>query len=164
MKLALLFWTAAALSGQINTYIPQYCSTTGDVTLSAAGTTFTIQIASTATKSVVLQSALVTTSVASSFTQAVNGTNATSTAGTITQTPTSAPTITTSATSWTASNVGAGTAIGGKVSTPAGIGLPVNLTNYGYNVVLKPVANSNYSIIIASMTGTANITVCWREQ
>jgi hypothetical protein len=145
--------------------IPQYCSTSGDVTLSGAGTTFTIQMPAGSGKSAVLMAAIVTTSVASSFTQAANGTNATTTAGTVTQSPTTAPTVTGKAVSFTASNVGAGTAIAGKIVTPAASGLVIDLTNgNNYNLVLKPVANSNYSIVIASMTGTANATVCWREQ
>lgn len=162
---ALCALSAALLAQPSTPPALQYCSTTGDVTLSTAATTFTIQVPATASRSAVLMSALVTTSVASSFTQAVNGTNATTTAGTVTQTPTGAQSITNQALSFTASNVGAGTQIGGKVTTYAGgPGVSIDLTNSGNNVVLRTIANSNYSIAIASMTGTANVTVCWREQ
>jgi hypothetical protein len=169
--LILALWAVSAFAqANPSTNVPQYCSTSGDVSLTGAGTTFTVQIGASGglpaiTKSVVLQYALVTTSVAGAFTQTVNGTNATATAGTITQTPTGAPTIASQATAWTASNVGAGTPIAGKITTFAGgPGITVDLTNNGYNVILKPVTNSNYSIVIASMTGTANVTVCWHEQ
>lgn len=138
----------------------QYCSTSGDF---AAPATFTIQMPATAGKSAILMGAVVTTSTASTFTQAANGTNATTTAGTVTQSPTAFATLANKALSFTASNVGAGTAVGGKISTSAGVSTVIDLTNGGnYNLVLKPITNSNYSITPAG--GTANVTVCWREQ
>lgn len=166
MKTALLLLgIACGLFGQnsVNPFpAAQYCSTSGDF---AAPGTFTIQMPSTAGKSAILMSALVTTSAAGTFTQASNGTNATTTAGTVTQSPTAFATLTAKAVSFTASNVGAGTAIGGKITTYAGgPGVGIDLTNgNNYNLVLKPITNSNYSIVVAS-GGTANVTVCWREQ
>lgn len=144
---------------------PLYCSTSGDVSLSASSTTFTIQVPAAAVRAAYLMSALVTTDTAGSFTQAANGTAATTTAGTVTQTPSSIATTANQARSFTASNVGAGTALGGKITTSAGgPGTSIDLTNAGNYVVLKPGAASNYSITIGTMTGTANITVCWKEK
>jgi hypothetical protein len=155
-------FTAEAVAAQVQPPPSRYCSTTGDVSLSAAATTFTVQQSAGSPRAIYLESALVTTSVAGSFTQSVNGTAATSTAGTVTQIPGGQAALTSIARSWTASNVGAGTAIAGKITTFAGgPGLTIDLSE----VVLKNTGTaSNYSITIGSMTGTANITVCWREQ
>lgn len=157
---------AIPLTAQPPSFSPRYCATSGAVVLAGAGTTFTVQQPATSVKTIVLDSALVYTSVASSFTQSVNGTAASATAGTVAQIPGNTPTITATATAWTASNVGAGTSIAGTFYTYAGgPGVSLDLTNGGYNLTLKPTGTaSNYSITIASMTGTAQITMCWREQ
>jgi hypothetical protein len=65
--------------------VRRYSSTTGDVSLSGAGTKFTIQQPATNANMVQLEAAVVYCSVACDFTMAQNGTAATTTAGTVTE-------------------------------------------------------------------------------
>ncbi len=154
----LLFLAALAASAafaQVNHYV----SSTGDVSLSTAATAATIQQPAANGKNVALEAATVYCSAACSVTHSVNGTAASATAGT----PVSQPGNTGAAaraTFWTASNAGSGTTLrvdhvpaGGTFSYafPDGFRLPAGA------------ATSNYTISIASMTGTVNITFTHAE-
>jgi hypothetical protein len=134
----------------------RYSATTGDVSLSSAGTTLTLQQPSTAGagRQITLESATVYCSVACSITQAMNGAAATSTAGTLTPiSPAMKPAY---SSVFTASNVGAGTAIGGIIHLGAGQTIVLDLSQITIGAGL---ANANYSISIGSLTGTVNITL-----
>lgn len=137
----------------------RYSATTGDVSLTAAGTALTIQQPAANARQVKFESAIVYCSVACNITQAQNGAAATATAGTATAlTPTLEGA---QATVWTASNVGAGTAIGPLLHINPGPNTQVidlsklSMGNTG--------ANTNYTVSISSITGTANITIVWSE-
>lgn len=143
----------------------RYSATTNDVSLSASATTLTIQKAAAITgasgKPITLESFTIYCSVACSVTQAYNGAAATATAATATPIPPNTQTPAT-ATAWSASNVGGGggTAVGGITHVPAGgtVTIPVPL------VVLNGNGSAaNYSATVASITGTANLTVIWSE-
>ena len=139
----------------------RWFATTGDVSLSGAGTTATIQQPATNGQQVQIETIVVYCSVACNITQAANGAAATSTAGTIQGILPNLWTAPT-ATFWTASNVGSGTAQGGIyhltsagsvvfcLNQACGNTQSVNLGAGG--------TNSNYSVTISSITGTANIT------
>ena len=139
----------------------RYSATTGDVTLSAAGTKFTIQQPATGAKQVRLEAATVYCSVACDLTQSQNGAAATSTAGTASPVlPIGRAAL---ATVWTASNVGAGTPAGGILHLQGGVGTErtlelssITMGNTG--------TGTNYTFVISSITGTANITLYWSEQ
>jgi len=152
--LALLAFTASAQQTP-----NAYSATTGNVTLSGAGTKFTIQQPATNAKQVSLVAAVVQCSVACDVTQSQNGTAATATAGTVNALLPIGPAAI--ATVWTASNVGAGTPAGGILSLAAGEHQTLDLT-------LMHMGNTgtgtNYTIAISSITGTANITLYWSEQ
>jgi hypothetical protein len=149
----------------------RYSATTGDVSLSGAGTTLTIQrpAAGANAPQVVLESATVYCSVACTFSQAYNGTAPTGTLGTATPIP---PNTVQPATAqiYTASNVGAGTAVGGVLRVPAGTDrtiiftAPTCASQPCPGMVLGGAVTPNYSITISSITGTANILLIWREQ
>lgn len=155
-RLLLLLALALPLAGQINSF----SATTGDVVLAGAGTAFTIQQPATNGKQVQLIAAVVYCSVACSATQSQNGTAATATAGTITGTL-PLPTTPSSATVWTASNVGGGTAVGPIYHLAAT--QTITLTLAGMTMGNTGTA-TNYSITISSITGTANIAVFWSER
>lgn len=155
-KLLFVLVLALPLAAQINSY----SATSGDVVLSGAATAFTIQQPAANGKQVQLTAAVIYCSVACSATQAQNGAAATATAGTITGT---LPLSTTpaSATVWTGSNVGTGTGIGPIYHLAAG--QTITLTLAGMTMGNTGTA-TNYTITIASMTGTANIAVFWSER
>jgi len=145
---------ALALGLQAQNAPTYFTATTGDVSLSSAGTTATIQAAATNPEQTQLLQALVYCSVACSITQAQNGAAATATAGTITAIiPTQ--NIPFNTTFWTASNVGSGTAIGGIVHLTAAGSVLLDLTNVKLGA---GGTSNNYSITIGAITGTANIT------
>jgi hypothetical protein len=163
-RLILLSLLIAPVFGQ---GIVRWAATTGDMTLSAA-TTVTIQQPASSTQNINLDEAVVYCSVACTVTQAANGTAATSTAGTVTPIlPTPLATVV-PVTFWTTSNVGTGTAQGGAVHIPAGSTVTFCLSAFcgaTADVDLLPRSTgSNYSISIASMSGTANITVYGRAR
>jgi len=138
----------------------RYSATTGDVSLAASGTSLTIQQPASGAKLVRLESAVVYCSVACNITQSANGTAATATAGTaVSIPPYVAPA---SATVWTASNVGAGSAIGGIVHvTTAPNTVVLDLSQV---VMGSSGTGNNYTVAISSITGTANITFFWSER
>lgn len=137
----------------------RYSATTGDVSLSSAATTLTIQQPAANAKQVTLEAAVVYCSAACSLTQSQNGAAATATAGTVTGLLPFGPPAT--ATVWTGSNVGSGTAAGGIIHLAAGQSLTLDLSliklgNTG--------SGTNYSLAIASVTATVNLTLVWREK
>jgi hypothetical protein len=137
---------------------PRYSATTGDVSLTAAGTTLTLQQTATPTKQFQLETATVYCSVACIVTQSQNGTAATTTAGTLVPI---APTYkATGVTAFTASNVGAGTAVGGSLHLAAGQTVVLDLSQ----IVIGSSPNANYSVSVSTITGTANITVIETER
>ena len=148
----------SSLYAQVN----RFSATTGDVSLSGAGTALTIQQPATNGKTVVFETAVVYCSVTCTVTQSQNGTAATATAGTavpILPTPT---TTQASATVWTASNAGTGTSVGGALhiaSAPGTVVLDLSKVVMGNGGT-----GTNYTITVGSITGTANITVYWSEK
>lgn len=140
----------------------RYTATTGDVSLSAAGTKFTIQQPATSGRLVKLETAVVYCSVACDVTQTHSGAAATATAGTTSQLPPSSPSYPAASTVWTASNVGAGTAASGISHMTAGQSVVFDLSK----ITLGPGAGtaSNYTIVVSTITGTANITLYWGEK
>jgi len=138
-----------------------YTATTGDVTLSGAGTSLTIQQPATNAKQVQLIAVLVYCSVACNATQAQNGTAATATAGTASDLLPLGPAA--QATIWTASNVGAGTTVGGTLHLAGGAGTERTL-DLSQVAMGNTGTGTNYTITVSSITGTANITLLWSEK
>lgn len=137
----------------------RYSATTGDVSLSSAGTKFTIQQPATNANSVQLEAATAYCSVACDLTMAQNGTAASTTAGTVNLLlPFGVPAL---ATVWTASNVGSGTAAGGILHLAATEKITIDLSKISMG---NTGTATNYTFVISSITGTANITVFWSEK
>lgn len=155
-RLFSLLLIAGTLSAQ--TASVRWSGTTGDVTTTSS--TVTIQQPTSAARSVALESVVVYCANACNITQAQNGTAATSTAGTLrTLTNTSGSAVTKF---WTASNVGAGTAIAGIFHLSAGSTVVLDLTKLSL-----PKSNSgavNYSVTAAGSSGVINITIYGSEQ
>lgn len=145
-------------------------ASTGDVSLTAAATTATVQKASINNVLVTLDKAEVYCSVACSVTQAANGTAATTTAGTISPVLPDNPISTLPFQFYTASNVGSGTDQGGIIHVPAGSTYVICLSKSCGNAsdvklgTTEGGAGVNYSFTVSSITGTANITVFGRVQ
>jgi len=146
----------------------RWAATTGDVTLSSAGTTATVQQQSTNPAQILLDQAVVYCSVACTVTQAANGTAATTTAGTVTPILPNQLNITVPVNFYTASNVGGGTAQGGAVHLGAGGTVVLCFTPSCGNPAQVTIGTggtaTNYSIVISSITGTTNITFYGRAQ
>jgi hypothetical protein len=149
----------------------RFTETSGDVSLSAAGTTFTIQqpsVASGGAKQVTLEGATVYCSVACNLTQTYNGTAASTTAVTPVPVPGTPANATASVTTYKNSNVGSGTGVGGILHIPAGQTINICLnTSCGAlaNVTMGNTdTGTNYNFVISSITGTANITVTHTEK
>lgn len=161
LRMTLLALTLLSAWGQ-NTIA--WKATTGDVSLSGAGTTATVQKTATNTVLVTIDKITVYCSVACNVTQAANGTAATTTAGTITPVLPDSPSGLLPFNFYTASNVGTGTDQGGIIHIPAGQTVTVCLSTScgnGQNVVLGAAlggVGTNYSVLVSSITGTANIT------
>lgn len=157
-----LLAASAALAFAQNNNPSRFSMTTGDAVLNAAATTLTIQkpaiVAGVAGKNIALESVTVYCSVACNVTQASNGTAATTTAATVTPIPPNSATPT--ATAFSASNVGGGTAIGGITHIPAGGTVTLDLSKV---VLFGGGTGTNYSITVGSITGTANITAILSE-
>ena len=158
MKRVLLAVLLACSAAGQNTGGFRYSATTGNVSLTGTATSFTVQQPAQNGKQVHLEAAVVYCSVACSLTQSQNGTAATATAGTVNPLLPFGPTI--PSTVWTGSNVGNGVAAGGILNLQAGI--PVTLILSGLTLPATNAA-TNYTFTIASITGTANITVYWME-
>ncbi len=136
-----------------------YSATTGDVVLSGAATKFTIQQPAANALQVRLLTAVVYCSVPCDISQAQNGAAATATAGTANALLPTLPTAT--ATVWTGSNVGAGTTAGGLLHLAVGERVTLDLSGLTMG---NTGSGTNYTIATSSITGTANITLFWREQ
>lgn len=149
--------------------VTRWVATTGDVSLSGAATAATIQQPAVADGSqVYLDQIVVYCSVACNVTLAANGAAATATAGTIRPLLPNVLNSPITQTFWTASNVGAGTAQGGITHIPAGATVVLCLSPSCGNpaqVILGPGGGtaSNYTVTVASITGTANITMFGRS-
>ena len=148
--LAGMFLLAAGLA---QTPGGRYSATTGDVALVAASTTLTIQQPTTPVRPLRFELATIYCSVACNVNQSQNGTAATATAGTLT--PISPYNQAATGRVFTASNVGAGTAIGGILHLQALQMVTLDLSQ----VVVPTQAAANYSITVSAITGTANISV-----
>lgn len=140
----------------------RWFATTGDVSLSGTATTATIQQPAINGFPILLDQIVVYCSVACNATQAAYGAAATTTAGTVQaiipfQINTPFP-----FNFFTASNVGTGTAQGGvtHISAGATVILCMSASCGASSGVILPNngTNVNYSVTIASITGTANIT------
>jgi hypothetical protein len=149
----------AAGQGSAQPAVRRYSATTGDVSLSGAGTKFTIQQPATNANLVVLEAATIYCSVACDLTQSQNGTAASTTAGTVSLLlPFGVPAL---ATVWTASNVGNGTAAGGILHLQATERVTIGLSSVSMG---NTGTATNYTFVISSITGTANITLVWSER
>jgi hypothetical protein len=161
--LALLFVLCARAQN-----IQRWVATTGDVVLSGAGTTATIQQPAINGSDIAIDQIVVYCSVVCTVSQAANGAAATTTAGTVTpilpaQLNTPAP-----VNFFTASNVGTGTAQAGILHIGAGSTYVLCLSKAcgtSSDVILGHGGGtaSNYSVAIASLTGTVNITYYLRN-
>lgn len=138
----------------------RFSATTGDTVLAGAGTKFTIQALSTGKKLVTLEAAVIYCSVACDVSQIQNGTAATATAGTVLPIQPVGPTGT--ATVWTASNVGSGSNVGGVLHALASIPVVLDLSKISFSKTSS--SATNYTIVVAPITGTANIALYWSEQ
>ncbi len=169
MKTLILLAALAAAQLHAQTTV-RWVATTGDVSLSSAATAATVQqvaVASGASLAYVDQ-AVVYCSVACSLTIAANGTAASTTAGTITPLAPTPLNVPVPLTFWTASNVGTGTAQGGIIHIPAGATVTLCLSpacGAAGQISLAPGGGTgaNLTFSIASITGTANITVYGRS-
>ena len=147
-----------ALVGICSAQTTRFSTDTGTVALAGAGATFTIQQPSTGERSVTLETATVYCSVACVVTQSQNGTAATATAAV----PKGLAPFgwkKAAATVWTASNVGAGTAVGPTLNIPAGGTVVLDLSK----IQLNTGTASNYSITISSITGNYSINLIHSE-
>lgn len=159
MKLLSVFLLSLAMIGIATGQGTNYSATTGDVSLSGSGTAFTIQQPATNGHQVQFQAAVVYCSVACSVSQAQNGAAATTTAGTAYPLlPSQQPAR---ATVWTASNVGAGTPAGGILHVAAASFVVIDLSQIGMG---NTGTGTNYTVSVAAITGTANITLFWGEK
>lgn len=146
----------------------RWSATTGDVVLAAAATAATIQQPATNGRDVIIDQIVVYCSAACSATQAANGAAATTTAGTVTPLLPAPANAATTAKFFSASNVGAGTAQGGITHVPAGgtavLCLSTSCGNAADVIVGRGGGGaSNYTLAIASMTGTVNVTFFLRS-
>lgn len=159
LLLCAVFFGQQAAVAQTN----RFSATTGDVSLSMAATTLTIQqaaaIAGAAGKPIALESITVYCSVACSVTQAFNGAAATATAATVTPIPPGTQAVAT-ATAWSASNVGGGKAVGAVVHVPAGSTVTLLVGQISLNGAGSA---GNYSVTVGAITGTANLSAIWSE-
>lgn len=138
----------------------------GDVSLSANGTTsLTVQQPPKGAKMVhFLSASAACDTQAFTVTQAINGAAATTTAATVVSIAPilGTPTPTASSTAWSASNVGAGTAVWSTGAYASGIAL-LDLSSITMNQVGT---NSNYTITVTNTgmsTCTARISIKWAE-
>ena len=167
-RLIFILALTAPLFAQTTT---RWRATTGDVSLSGSAYSATVQqptVASMSGSAAYLDQVQVYCSVACSVTQAVNGSAATSTAGTLQALLPTPLNAVVPLTFWTNSNVGAGTDQAGITHVPAGGTVILCLTASCGNpaqFIVGPGSGtaSNYSVTIAAgVTGTVNITVFGR--
>lgn len=157
---------AAIVVQPANAQTNRFTASTGDVTLAGTALTLTVQKPAPPSgdlsggKPVTLESFTVYCSVPCNVTQAYNGTAASATAATVTPIPPNT-TVNATATAWSASNVGAGTAVPGTIH----IGQPGSQAIDVSKVVINGVSTAaNYSVTVAAISGTANIVAIWSEK
>lgn len=141
----------------------RFSVSTGNASLNTAATGVTIQQPTTAVNpapaTITLESATVYCSVACVVTQSQNATTpASATAGTIV--PISPVTMASTSTVWTATNASGGTTVPPLINVPAGATVTIDLSKV---TIPRSSSTGNYTVSIASITGTANITIIWRE-
>ena len=166
MKRLILFFSLALCAfGQAQQI--RWAATTGDVSISAAYAA-TIQQPATNASQVYIDQIVVYCSAACTVSQAANGTAATATAGTVTPILPTQLNTTVPVNFWTASNVGSGTAQGGAVHIFAGdtkiLCLSPSCGNPAQVILGTGGTAVNYTLSIASVTGTVNITFLGRTQ
>jgi len=132
--------------------------------LAAAGATATLQRGSGANagtgKAIILDTIMVECPAACTITQAQNGTAATATAVVPTGvSPNSA--MRAEALFYSASNVGVGQAVGGRITCSAACMVVIDVSKIE---LLTGNSNFNYSTTISAVTGTYSITYQWRER
>lgn len=130
-----------------------YVETTGVVSLSATGLKATLQMPASAAKTTQGWYVSVYCSVACTATHSVNGTAATTTAGTL-NCASGVGCGAASAKFFTASNVGAGTTLFADL-VPAGSTFTWNLSNTIWSAAGTA---QNYTVAVGSITGDAKIT------
>ncbi len=164
MRTAIAFVLCSGLAfGQLAT---RWKATTGDVSISAAYAA-TIQIPSTQSSQIYIDQIIVYGSVAISVSQAANGTAATTTAGTVKAILPTQLNVPVPVNFFTGSDVGTGTDQAGIVHIPAGGTVIFCLSpscGAPAQVILGPGSGtgSNYTINIASASGTINVTFLGR--
>jgi hypothetical protein len=165
-RILALFVFAVLLTAQSTPL--RWAATTGNVSLSGAGTTATIQQPNTTGNDILIDQIVVYCSVACIVTQAANGSAATATVGTVTPILPTPLQVSVPVGFFTASNVGSGTAQGGAVNLPAGATQVFCLSpacgNPAQVAVSRGSVNNNYSVAVSTITGTANITFYGRSQ
>jgi len=146
----------------------RWFATTGDQVLAGAGTSATIQQLATNGSQALIDQVVIYCSVACNVTFTANGTAATATAGTVTPLLPSPLNAVILLGFWTSSNVGAGTSQGGIVHVPAGSSVPVCFsptcgaaTQYQFGP--GGGTGSNFTVTVASITGTVNFTLFGRS-
>ncbi len=161
MNRLLLFLAFTGLLAAQN--VKRWSATTGDVSLSTAATAATIQQPATNGSDVGIDQIVVYCSAACTVSQTANGGAATTTAGTVVPILPNPLNTTSPVNFFTASNVSGGTAQGGAVHVAAGATyvfcLSTKCGNSGDVIVGRGGgAASNYTVAIASVTATVNIT------
>lgn len=153
-----LLFCASLLLGQIP---PIRFNAHKTTVLAAAVEKVTIQQPATGSKRVILESAYTYCSVVCTITFSVDGAAATATALTRNQLFRSGTTTAATATAWSGSDVGAGTAISPAYNVAAGTGQSFDLAG----VVLQgDGTGKNFTVATNSITGTVQIVVTWREE
>ncbi len=146
----------------------RFAATSGDVVLNAAATAVTLQQPAANNSQVFIDQIQVYCSAACSVSLAANGAAATTTAGTVTPLLPSQLNLTVPVNFFTASNVGAGTAQGGITHLPAGgtvvLCLSPSCGNPDQVVLGTGGTAANYTVNIASVTATVNITMFGRAR
>lgn len=142
----------------------RFSVSTGNAVLSAAATAVTVQQpalvnGNTVAATVTLESATVYCSVACVVTQTQNATAATATVATPVAISPSGPAAIAQA--FTASNFSGGTTVPPVINVPAGQTISIDLSRV---TLPKGGSGVNYTVGISSITGTANITMIWKEQ
>lgn len=160
--LSRLLFTVALAAIPALAQVNRFSATTGDLSLSGAGTTLTIQQPAANGKLVSLESATVYCSTACSVTLTQNGTAATATAGTVV--PILPLGVAGVANIFTASNVGSGTLVGGIVRIAGGAGTDRTFTLTPIVLPSGGGTGTNFNVVVSSITGTANITLIWNER
>lgn len=164
------------LLASLLTFLPQmraqqtvgWSATSGDVSLSGAATAVTVQAPATNPSTTYIDSVVVYCSVACSVTQSVNGAAATTTAGSFKVLSPGPINFTVPLSFFTASNLGAGAvAQGGITHVPAGGTVVLCFTQscgnpQQFQMTKGSGTADNFTVSVASITGTANITIFGR--